>query len=510
MARGLLDLPFEILGHICQTWCSHCNSAVLSTVQDASTDCNTWNAKPTALVFGLDEGRVQDEGDQSALARLSRTCKHLRAVAQPVLYHDFRTRGHHHLFLFVRTLLRRPDLCPHVQRLNISVSGSGWVYGDDDVVRFEHHARQLGISLSYGTQALISRIFASDGRDKNAGLFGQWWTSFNESDSVVLHDLLLLLLPLVPHVKEAYLQLQPSSRQAINYPVTTGQVIFRLPELTRLSFCPRPANTPSWFLQPDVLPIIVCPMLTSLHLRFCTDSPNLGCGNAFDSDPGILPALPLQHLTILRVTGCRVSTTFLVDLLGQVGPQLTSFTLVLGYPWSTETDGRLLPDDVAPKQVIDSLLPWAETLRAVRIDLSKAMPRAVKLRKADLITSFSHFSRLEVLELDLSCVYIAELDGLLMFGVDTAQADWDLLVNLLPDSLRKFVLDGPTHRVYDSLEELSDCAASGRFPDLVEVRCDDGPVAHLEHLRDRFGIAGVNFSLRVPKYGFRQTLSGLF
>ncbi|KAJ9144412.1 hypothetical protein NKR19_g6453 [Coniochaeta hoffmannii] len=228
-----------------------------------------------------------------------------------------------------------------------------------------------------------------------------------------------------------------------------------------------------------------------------------------------LHTLPLQHLTVLHITGCRVSRTFLQDLLGQVGPHLTTVAIVLGYLWNTETEGRLLPDDVTPGQVIESLLPWAETLRAVRIDLSRAMPRAVKLRKTDLITSLSHFSRLEALELDLSCVYIAQLDGLLMFGVDTAQADWDMLVNLLPESIREFVLNGPTHRVYDALEELSDRAASGRFSDLVEVSCDDGPVAHLEHLRDRFGIAGVNFSLRVPKYGLRkhgftQSLSGLF
>jgi hypothetical protein len=160
--------------------------------------------------------------------------------------------------------------------------------------------------------------------------------------------------------------------------------------------------------------------------------------------------------------------------------------------------------------VIDSLSPWTGTLRTVQIDLSKARPRAVKLRKSDLITSFSHFSRLEVLELDLSCVYITELDGLLMFGVDTAQADWDSLVNLLPQSIREFVLNGPTHRVYDALEELSDRAASGSFAELVEVRCDDGPVAHLEHLRDRFGMAGVQFSLRVPKYGLRQMQPSIF
>jgi hypothetical protein len=189
-----------------------------------------------------------------------------------------------------------------------------------------------------------------------------------------------------------------------------------------------------------------------------------------------------------------------------MGPHLATFSFALGYPYVV-SDGHYLPD-ITPAQVISALQPWWSTLRTLRIDLSKPAPRATKLRKEDLILSLSHLTHLETLELDLGSIYLTDLDGLLTFGVDTAQAEWDLLVNLLPESIRQFFLDGPTHRVYDSLEELSDQAASGRFPNLSEVRCDDGPVAHLEHLRDRFGMAGVGFSLRVPK--FRQGRSGLY
>ncbi|OIW29362.1 hypothetical protein CONLIGDRAFT_643476 [Coniochaeta ligniaria NRRL 30616] len=513
MAKGLLDLPFEILAQICQIWCSHCINATLGATGDTSIGSDSWHTKPASLVFDLaGDGQAGDERGQLTLARLSRTCKHLRAVAQPVLYHDFVTRERAGLFNFVRTLLQRPDLGPHVQRLNISVSGSGWIDGEDDVARFEHHAQHVDRLLSPPTLALLSQTCTQTERD--ASLLRHGWSASAELDSVVLQDLLLLLFPLVAHVKEAYLQLCPSPQQAIDSPDRPEQPVFRLPELKKLSFAPRPAITPAWHSQRDLLPAIISPKLTFLHLWYCTDPLTFTRGDEFvaryEGDRARHPSLPLQHLTVLRITGCRVSKVFLENLLDQVGPHLTTFTLFLGYMWATETAGGLLPDDVTPKQVIDSLLPWAQTLRAVRIGLSKAMPRMVKLRKTDLITSFGHFSRLRVLELDLGCVYIAELDGLLMFGVDTAQADWDLLVNLLPDSIHEFILNGPTHRVYDALEELSDRAASGSFSDLVRVRCDDGPVAHLEHLRDRFGIAGVNFSLRVPKYGFRQTLSGLF
>lgn len=66
------------------------------------------------------------------------------------------------------------------------------------------------------------------------------------------------------------------------------------------------------------------------------------------------------------------------------------------------------------------------------------------------------------------------------------------------------------HRVHDAPEELSDRAAWGRLQTWLKSICGDGPVTHLEHLRDRFVIAGVSLSLRVPKYGIRQTLFGLF
>lgn len=513
MAKGLLDLPFEIIAQICRIWCSHCNKAALNSTGDASIDPDSWNTKATLLVFDpLGDTRAGDAGEQSTLARLSRTCKYLRAVAQPILYHDFVTRDNQDLFNFVRTLLQRPDLSLHVQRLNISVGGSGWIYEEDDVTRFEYHAQKLRLVLSPPTLALLSQT--CNWTERDVSLLRCASSTSGELDAVVLQDLLLLLFPLVTRVKEAYLQLRPSPQQAIPSPDRPGQVVFRLPDLQRLSFSPRPATTPAWFSQRDVLPVIICPKLTFLHLRYCTDPLNFvreqGALPRTEQGPDMSTTMLLQHLTVLQITGCRVSRAFLGNLLDQVGPHLSTFTLSLGYMWYTEIAGGLLPDDVTPKQVIDNLLPWTQTLRAVRIGLRKAMPRRVKLRKADLITSFSEFRRLRVLELDLGCVYIAELDGLLMFGVDTAQADWDLLVNLLPDSIREFILNGPTHRVYDALEELSDRAASGSFSDLVRVRCDDGPVAHLEHLRERFGIAGVNFSLRVPKYGFRQTFSGLF
>ena len=254
---------------------------------------------------------------------------------------------------------------------------------------------------------------------------------------------------------------------------------------------------PGAALRLSGLPIIVCPRLKYLHLNSCTEplhfarETKLAAGDS--GGRPTLHTLPLQHLTLLRITGSRVSKAFLQDLLGHVGPQLTTVTIAT-HPWNTEREGRFLPDDITPGQLFESLLSWAETLRAVRTDLSRVTPRAVKLGKADLITSLSQFSRLEVLELDLSCVYIAHADA--------AQAHRSMLVDLLPESICEFVLKSPTGPVYDALEELSSRTASGRFPNLVEVGCDDGPAAHLEHLRDRFGKAGVNFSLRAPKSRF--------
>lgn len=94
---SLTSLPFEILKLICQSLCAHC-----------------WNpsACPSRLAF-----EAQYEGI-SALKTVSETCKTLKSIAQPIMFHrpclHIRT---HKLGSFVRLVRQRPDLANCVKQI---------------------------------------------------------------------------------------------------------------------------------------------------------------------------------------------------------------------------------------------------------------------------------------------------------------------------------------------------------------------------------------------------------
>lgn len=111
------DLPVEIFTAICRNLCVHCQHA---HVVDLPSD---------EIDHAIEA--------QQALSRLSRTCRRLRSIAQPILYHcyysgrqsnlsdssesqgDTDVRGHEVgiLRVFLRTLLQRPDLAKQVRAL---------------------------------------------------------------------------------------------------------------------------------------------------------------------------------------------------------------------------------------------------------------------------------------------------------------------------------------------------------------------------------------------------------
>ncbi|RGP68923.1 hypothetical protein FLONG3_7984 [Fusarium longipes] len=111
------DLPVEIFTAICRNLCAHCQHA------------HVVDLPPDEIDHAIEA--------QQALSRLSRTCRHLRSIAQPILYHCYhsgrqsdlsnspewcantgdRRREVETLKAFLRTLLQRPDLAKHVRAL---------------------------------------------------------------------------------------------------------------------------------------------------------------------------------------------------------------------------------------------------------------------------------------------------------------------------------------------------------------------------------------------------------
>jgi len=120
----LLDLPIEIVRSICGMLCPHCAS-----ITDKADSHRTYH-------------RNRHAGVQS-LNNLSKTCKVLRSVAQPLLYHDVAPRR---LTQFLRTLVARPDLAALVR----AVSNASYVresFEEDYVSDVEAAALSAGIVM---------------------------------------------------------------------------------------------------------------------------------------------------------------------------------------------------------------------------------------------------------------------------------------------------------------------------------------------------------------------------
>ncbi|PTB62546.1 hypothetical protein BBK36DRAFT_1087766, partial [Trichoderma citrinoviride] len=80
-------LPNELLYMICAKFCSHCT--------DPTNDQFRYNYRSSQVI-----------------SRLSKTCKRLRDIAQPVLYHYVYPKE---IWLFLRTIMVRPDLAAQVR-----------------------------------------------------------------------------------------------------------------------------------------------------------------------------------------------------------------------------------------------------------------------------------------------------------------------------------------------------------------------------------------------------------
>ncbi|KAH6997281.1 hypothetical protein EDB80DRAFT_147454 [Ilyonectria destructans] len=100
---SLQQMPPELLVAICQQLCPHCTPP--------------WTA-PLSRLDPCWQHRRQELSPPrlSALANLSRSCRWLRNVARPFLYHFPVTRGPQTLTL-LKTLSQRPDIASHVKEL---------------------------------------------------------------------------------------------------------------------------------------------------------------------------------------------------------------------------------------------------------------------------------------------------------------------------------------------------------------------------------------------------------
>src|SRR3569833_1989301 len=120
----LLDLGPYILHDVCTALCRHC--------------------RPKTISLGWHENSFLECDDAGySLASLSSTCRLLRDIAQPVLYHDVDPKA---LMPFLRTLMARPDLAARVRSFSNSRSGVS-EFTAEDRLPIQAGATTAGITL---------------------------------------------------------------------------------------------------------------------------------------------------------------------------------------------------------------------------------------------------------------------------------------------------------------------------------------------------------------------------
>ncbi|KAJ4294925.1 hypothetical protein N0V88_005164 [Collariella sp. IMI 366227] len=102
--RGILDLPVELIWHICSFFSPCC-----------------FKAKASGGCFSRIDDRIQ-------LSVISRTCRTLRDIAQPLVFHCFSDWGGSNLsrlIRLIRTLKKRPDLAQYVKSIAHTIPFAG-------------------------------------------------------------------------------------------------------------------------------------------------------------------------------------------------------------------------------------------------------------------------------------------------------------------------------------------------------------------------------------------------
>lgn len=111
---GVRGIPPELLLKICSYLCRHCQGGHATVVPEFQYEADVARVQTTTVR----EGWVLVFG-RPALRNLTRTCRTLRAAAEPFLYHYFSTTSKRSLALFVQTLEEIPDLQVKVSEVNV-------------------------------------------------------------------------------------------------------------------------------------------------------------------------------------------------------------------------------------------------------------------------------------------------------------------------------------------------------------------------------------------------------
>ncbi|KAL2151431.1 hypothetical protein VTH82DRAFT_6529 [Thermothelomyces myriococcoides] len=469
---SLVALPYELLAEICANFCWYLHAEEDDDSEDTVT-------------------RVREA--QCTLARLSRTCRRMSEIVQPMLFHRVYASRASDLYLLARALVDRPELGSELTEV---------------IVTTPHQDREMAHS-----QQIAGLV------EENLSIGDVWtpaWSRFTAGDRFAA--LASLLLHFAPKLTSACFHLlgPPSLviEQALKRWNTSIQHLTGLKRLTLRAF----DHDHQFVLDQVVYLLRAVPSVEVLHCDGCADVSEQFRGLSGRAPIPNPPRLP--NVTELILTDCGVARRGLANLTHALGDNLARVTVRKDgrhhhrhhrHPynynhgrsgWASSATGfgvggsgginggSINASSTAPpeftiaslelEEILEALQPrWAGTLR----ELTYHVPCALRLFPPPALESLPRFTALELLDLSTDAVDFGELHH-----TPSVFASW------LPPSLRRLRLLGPALLV-PSLRGLLDAVLARRLPNLERIDITD-QVCAAAWLMDEVG-------------KFRETVAGL-
>ncbi|CAH0000055.1 unnamed protein product [Clonostachys byssicola] len=394
---SILDLSPEILVQILEYLCPHCSGEV------KGTDTRSLGTRDSRLV----------EASQSNLHGLSTSCRKLRNIAQPCLYHYIVQTENARLI--ARTLLQRPSLAQTVEGLSITALDFN---GEDDETLSDEDLATLELQMqTVSTDALENDTFE---RENILGMLMLGHTPNIQKLSVLTDS----FIPMMYYPDGALSCLTILRANCDDTENGFG--------LSALAGIMRAAPNLKTFVASNLVKV------------------SLEEGEIFS-----------ESVTEVNIAEAAIWKEDF-DMLIQGFPSLQVFRFETGgdranYIWCA-----------SPADMAKSLLARKETLKKLNLSVSAEFFPDGKLERGDMIDDLSRMTALESITLNIDSIYTE-------FGADFYDSDSDddfyeygpSLIDLLPESVRVLGIVEPSD-VEDGIMELA-ASAPERFPLLRKV-----------------------------------------
>ncbi|KAI0471014.1 hypothetical protein GGR56DRAFT_125432 [Xylariaceae sp. FL0804] len=432
---GLLDLPNEVVHEICRMFCHHC------TIPD--------NDSYRFLPAWVREHRF-------ALTSLSRSCRLLRAVAQPLLYHELwlEYSGPHYQLL--RTLMENPTLAQHVRYFEDAERGLD-MSGSDEVglpLSLEDTAGRLGLNLEVAIN----------------------YDGASREDIEVTKAYSVILALIAPNLDTLSL----CSRYRANPSAAFRGSNIQFTCLRSLHFFHW--NSEGGFDLEDFRDLLqIAPNIEYLKLYMCL--------KVSSSD------LPLANVRTLQFSFSYLSAAHLLNVV-RACPKLAQFS----YKSAGGVMGQYSNDDEAtPSEVHAAVSLRKNTLK--RLDLDFGVLGENYLWYTEMsgfepehqMKSLADFTALEELVLRLEYFYTDEDEDDNVNFHNSPE-----LLSMLPPHIRKLSLAG-LQDSYEGTVLLAEAVKEGRFPHLKKVQITP-EASEMERIKESFAAVGVECSQYRPYF----------